>query len=57
MCSFANRFVFVIGGDSGDQVIRIDLATDKWECMPSIEDDIINPSCCTLGNAIYVYFL
>ena len=24
--------------------------------MPSIEGDVVNPTCCTLGNAMYVYY-
>ena len=37
MCSFANKFVFVMGGDLNNRVIRIDLATDSWQEMPRIE--------------------
>lgn len=59
MCSFANRFVFVVGGDVSDQVFRLDLATDRWEKLPSIVDGdrIAKASCCTLGNALYVYYV
>ena len=59
MCSFANRFVFVVGGDVSDQVFRLDLVTDRWEQLPSIRggDRISKASCCTLGNALYVYYV
>ena len=55
MCSFANRFVFALGGYLSDEVIRIDLATDSWLFMPELENGSFTTSCCTLGNALYVY--
>ena len=58
VCSFANRFVFVSGGDhqgcQGTKVFRIDLSTDTWEEMNHMNEARAGHSSCTLGGFLYV---
>ena len=63
MCSYAYRFAFVSGGESSgtknDKVVRLkvdemDLETNNWEVMPSLNVARSLHSSCALSNALYV---
>ena len=59
MCSYENRFAFVLGGQLRgnhiDKVVRFDLMTDVWEELPSLNKSRFINSTCTLNDKMYIY--
>ena len=61
MCSYANQFAFVSGGQSFKnsqnmtKVVGFDLEKDKWYELPSLNYGRHGHSSTFIGDAIYVY--